>query len=358
MSMETHSADQIISQLTCDVELNLGRVIQDIFPATPSTIHPERSISSLGQLDTLPAELLHITLNLLDFQSLSRVSRVSLRGKRVVENFLPYQQVIQHAPKVPTALIKTNLVGYYPASEVYRILKSYRCVSCSDFGAFLYLPTCERVCFECLFQNRGLWMMTLPMAKKYFVLTQRQVQALHIMRIIPGTYCVRGPEKAHHKPCQLVSVKSAKRLAIKLHGSVQHLAQLIPQPPIISSKDYYLCKRYHEAPLEAPACDMSKLSEEANIGNDPFAGVSSLRVPYITDSRADWGQLCKGCQITYKDFKHGSLPSTVLTLLCPQRTRPERPVFALTTRLHSRHGLLIHAEHCYGARKLLRNMGD
>ncbi|SCO06289.1 uncharacterized protein FFE2_11073 [Fusarium fujikuroi] len=358
MSMETHSDNQIISQLTCDVEINLGRVIQDISPATSSTIHPERSASSLGLLDALPAELLVMTLNLLDFQSLSRVSRVSLRGKRIVENFLPYQQVIQLAPKVPTALTKTNLVGYYPASEVYRTLKASRCISCSDFGAFFYLPTCERVCFECLFQNRGLWMMTLPMAKKYFVLTQRQVQTLHIMRIIPGTYCVRGPEKLHRKPCQLVSVKSAKRLAIEIHGSAQHLAELIPQPPVISLKEYYLFKRYHEAPLEAPGHDMSKLSDGANVGNDPFAGVSSLRVPYVTDSGADWGQLCKGCQVTYKDFKYGSLPSTILSLLCPPHTRPERPVFALTTRLHSRHGLLIHAEQCYGARKLLRNTAD
>ncbi|EXK29797.1 hypothetical protein FOXG_20601 [Fusarium oxysporum f. sp. lycopersici 4287] len=221
--METHSDDRIISRLACDIELDRCKVIHAIIPAKLSAIHPERPVSSLGLLDTLPAELLVIALELLDFQSLSRLSRACLRGKRVVENYVPYQQVIQHAPKVPTALTKTNLVGYYPASAVYRTLRTHRCVSCSEYGAFLYLPTCERVCLECLFQNRGLWMMTPKMATWYVRLTHRQVQTLPIMDLIPGIYSLRGPETVHGEVFQLVNVKMAKRLAIEVHGSMKNL---------------------------------------------------------------------------------------------------------------------------------------
>ncbi|KAJ0139058.1 Uncharacterized protein HZ326_17988 [Fusarium oxysporum f. sp. albedinis] len=355
--METHSDDRIISRLACDIELDRCKVIHAIIPAKLSAIHPERPVSSLGLLDTLPAELLVIALELLDFQSLSRLSRACLRGKRVVENYVPYQQVIQHAPKVPTALTKTNLVGYYPASAVYRTLRTHRCVSCSEYGAFLYLPTCERVCLECLFQNRGLWMMTPKMATWYFRLTRRQVQTLPIMDLIPGMYSLRGPETVHGEVFQLVNVKMAKRLAIEVHGSMKNLNDVLPRQ-MITSNNTYLFFRYREAPLEGPGCDPWKLPEQRNMGDDPYAGVSSLRVPYITDSRADWGQLCKACEIAYKDFRKGSLPLGVLAGLRALHRRPGRPLFAWTTKLHSRHGLLAHAKDCYGAQKLLKSSGD
>ncbi|KAF5693014.1 hypothetical protein FDENT_2452 [Fusarium denticulatum] len=303
--METFSDDEVISKLACGDELDPCEVIDNIIPAKPSKIHPERPVSCFGLLGILPAELLLITVDLLDFQSLSRLSRTCLRAKRVVENFVPYQQVIKHAPKVPTALIQANLAGHYPPAVVYLTLQTDRCVSCTDFGAFLYLPTCERVCFECLHRNIGLWMITIPMAKKYFGLTYQQVQTLPIMRIIPATYCLQTRDKTHKNPFRLVSVKAAKSLAIEVHGSAENLAAFVPALTRETQKVYYLFKRYHAAPVEAPGCDMSRLPERPRIGSDPYAGVSSLRVPYITATGADWGQLCKGCEMTatYVGFK-------------------------------------------------------
>ncbi|RBA20135.1 hypothetical protein FPRO05_08580 [Fusarium proliferatum] len=297
--MDTNSDDEVILKLTCDYDADSCKVIDHIIPARLSRVHPERSESGFGLLGTLPAELLLITLENLDFQSLPRLSRTCLRAKRVVENLVPYQQVLKHAPTVPTALITAGLVGHYPSSAVYRTLRTDRCVSCTDFGGFLYLPTCERVCFECLHRNRGLWMITIPMAKTYFSLTYKQVQTLPIMRIIPGTYCLRTLEKTHKKPFRLVSVKAAKSLAIEVHGSAENLAALFLRLTRQGRQPNHVFERYHKAPLEAPGCDMSTLPPQIpHIGSDPFAGVSSLRAPYITDTGADWGQLCKGCQIT------------------------------------------------------------
>ncbi|KAI1009056.1 hypothetical protein LB504_001965 [Fusarium proliferatum] len=304
--MDAHSDDEVILKLTRNNEPDRCKVIDHIIPARLSRVHPERSESSFELLGTLPAELLLITLDLLDFQSLSRLSRTCLRAKRVVENFVPYQQVIKHAPTVPTALIKAGLVGHYSSSAVYRTLRTDRCVSCTHFGGFLYLPTCERVCFECLHQNRGLWMITIRMAKRFFALTYRQVQTLPIMRIIPGTYCLRTRDKTHRDPFRLVSVKAAKSLGIKVHGSAENMAALLPELTREGRTLNRLFERYLKAPVEAPGCDMSTLPPlMPRVGDDPYAGVSSLRAPYITDTGADWGQLCKGCQITYKDFSYG-----------------------------------------------------
>lgn len=147
-------------------------------------------------------------------------------------------------------------------------------------------------------------MMTPKMATWYFRLTHRQVQTLPIMDLIPGMYSLRGPETVHGEVFQLVNVKMAKRLAIEVHGSMKNLNDVLPRQ-MITSNNTYLFFRYREAPLEGPGCDPWKLPEQRNMGDDPYAGVSSLRVPYITDSRADWGQLCKGCEIAYKDLGRG-----------------------------------------------------
>ncbi|KAF4449551.1 hypothetical protein F53441_7210 [Fusarium austroafricanum] len=358
--MDSHTNNHILSKFACDLELNIGRMIhnQDVNAAKPSTLcqERERPTSSLGLLDAIPAELLLLILNLLDFQSLSRVSRVCFRGKIIVESLSPYRQVMQHAPTILTALTKTNLISRYPASLILHALQTYHCVSCLDFGAFLYLPTCERVCLECLNQNRGLWMITTATARKCFGLTQRQLQTIPIMRSIPGTYSVRTLEKTHRKLYQLVSVRHAKQLGLDVHGSPEKLAEFMPSTPARGerSRKFYEFKRYHEAPLEPPGRDMSKLPQKANIGNDHFAGMASLRVPYISGSGADWGYLCRGCQVTYRHFGHGSLPSAVLSELCPPGMCPDRPLFALTTRFYSHEGLLNHIEDCYGIQQILR----
>lgn len=354
--MDPHTNNHTLSEFACDSELNIGRMIQVTDAAKPSTLCQKRPASSLGLLDTIPAELLLLVLDLLDFQSLSRVSRVCFRAKMIVESLSPYRRVMQHAPTVLTALAKTNLIGIYPASLILHVLQTWDCVSCFDFGAFLYLPACERVCLECLCQNRGLWMMTTATAKKCFGVTQRQLKAIPIMRSIPGTYSVRTPEKAHHKPYQLVSAKHAKQLGLNVHGSPEKLAEFMPSIPAVGerSREFYDFKRYHEAPLEPPGCDMSKLPEKSNIGDDGFAGVASLRVPYLSGSGPDWGHLCRGCQVTYRHFRDGSLPSAVLSELCPPGTNPARPLFASTTRFHSHDGLLNHVENCYGIGQICR----
>lgn len=106
--MASFMDERVISKLASNPELNLGRMIRDIDPAKPSTVRPGRPASSLGLLDTLPLEVILLTIHLLDFQSLSRLTRVCLRAKIIVENFAPFEQVMQHASIVLTALARTS----------------------------------------------------------------------------------------------------------------------------------------------------------------------------------------------------------------------------------------------------------
>ncbi|KAI4868381.1 hypothetical protein F4820DRAFT_123059 [Hypoxylon rubiginosum] len=354
MSSQRTISEELVSKLTCTNELGLDGMIRKVPPAQPSAIRRWSTSSSLGLLEVLPAELLLLTLNFLDFQSLSRLSRACLKGKAVVETLPAYKEMMKHAPEVLTALGRTGLLSYHSSSLLRQTLRSEKCVSCFDFGAFLFLPTCERVCFECLHQNQALRMTTLASAKRCFHLTHSQLKRIPIMHSIPGIYCVRF-QVSYSRTCRLVSVKQAKQLGIEVHGSIENLAKLAltTRRGKMTSRESWILKYFREAPLEPPGCDLSRLPEKSNITEDNFAGMASIRIPYLTEAGADRGRLCRGCQVTYEHYRQGSLPASVLSELAPPGVGPHRPLLAILARLRSRDRFLDHIRHCYGASRLV-----
>jgi hypothetical protein len=311
--LEGASEDELLARFTCvacTLEHDIiGFMIRNIPPAQPSRIRRESFRSSLGLLDMLPAELILLTLNLLDFQSLSRLSRVSLKGKAVVENLATYMDMMKHAPTILTALGRTRLLYYHPAALLCQTLRSGKCVSCFGFGPFLFLPTCERVCFECLYENHSLRTTTINLAKQFFHLTERQLKRIPIMHSIPGTYGVRY-NISRKRVYRLVSIKQVKQLAIEVHGSVENLPEL-ERPRAWAAetavKKYWGFKRFREAPLKPPGCDMSRLPERRNLVKDDFGGIASIRFPHLTDMGADYGLFCQGCHAYLLYLEKGTL---------------------------------------------------
>lgn len=168
--LQSHAArnsisDEVISRLTCTLELGLDGMIRKIQPALASTLCRKAPHSSLGRLDKLPMELLFLTFNYLDFRSLSRVLRLSWKGKAVVEALPVYRQVMEHCPTLLTALGQTRLLSFHSGPSILQTLRSDQCASCSYFGGFIFLPTCERICFECLRENVAFWIITPALAK-------------------------------------------------------------------------------------------------------------------------------------------------------------------------------------------------
>lgn len=164
----------------------------------------------------------------------------------------------------------------------------------------MFLPTGERVCFECLHQNWALRMTTPTIAKQCFRPTDCQLRRIPVMHSIPGTYGIRL-EVSRRRVYRLVGVKQAKQLAIEVHGSVGNLAKLMPRTGTedMPSRKFRILTRFHEAPLEPPACDLSRLPEKSNFTEDDYGGMASIRFPYLTGAGADYGRLCQGCQVVY-----------------------------------------------------------
>ncbi|CAK7214116.1 hypothetical protein SCUCBS95973_002029 [Sporothrix curviconia] len=252
--------------------------------------------SSLGRLDCLPAELLRMVVHLLDCQSLVRLGQTSRGAWAIVDGLPAYRELRQHVLEVLAALGRTRMLRHHSVLLLQEALRSSLCASCQlSFGGFLLLPTCERVCFDCLYENRALWMTTLGNARACFRLTQRQLETqLPVLHTIPGFYGVQW-HKHHPKIHRLVNVRQAKELAVKIHGSVATVAAFLPavRPPGMSHRKYHMFRSFHEASLEPPGRELTLLPTRANMLEDDCGGVASVRMPYLCHGQLNRGRTCR-----------------------------------------------------------------
>lgn len=342
--------------------LGTEEVIRNLSPAehTHISLGP-RTPASMGCLDGISNELLFMILDLLDFQSLSRLSRVSLLLRSLVEQSPAYRDIMAFAPQTLTALGKTGLLTYHSASQLSRTLRSSdgNCASCRTyFGGYLFLPTCERICFDCLRVNFGLRVTTVAIAKECFRLSDRQIKGpggIPVMFSIPGDYSTGCPIR-RNRTYRLVCVKQAKQLAIKIHGSteaVQAFRSPEPRPTRIwKTRKEKIMEGFHDAPLEPPGCERFAKS----VVEDDYGGMAAIRFPVLDryKTETDFGVLCLGCKRTHKEHIDGVLPVRVLASLGLQDRNPNQHLHAMMQRLWSKSGFLHHVEECYGAQQLLR----
>ncbi|KJZ70870.1 hypothetical protein HIM_09735 [Hirsutella minnesotensis 3608] len=350
------SIDDTIRQLAYpeDEEREFKYMIRNDAPVRTQAIRRKPDCPSLGRLGSLPPELLLMICNFLDFQSLSRASQASLDLNALVHGLSAYHEMMEHAPDVLAVLGKTRLLHHHSASLLRQTLRSDRCVSCFEFGGFLLLPTCERVCLECLHRNPILWMIPITIAKQCFGLSDKDLGQIPVLHSIPDTYCVRF-QVSRRRVYRLVNVKQIKQLALRVHGSPEKVLTFLPRVNVGTSATGNLSslKTLHKASLEPPGRDMSLIRHSDQLGNDHFCGMASMRLPVLTDAGIDRGYLCRGCRVTHDRYRNRTLPPILQAKLDSPGVIPVLPLRAAMTRLHSRHEFLDHAKRCYGARQIL-----
>ncbi|KAL2682853.1 hypothetical protein Neosp_007310 [[Neocosmospora] mangrovei] len=301
-----------IRKLTTPRRLAMHKVIRNLPAPELSKISRTSNSSSLGLLEVLPTEILLEVLQLLDFQSLSRFLRTSLRGKEVVEAFRLYHEVMRHCPKALAALGETRLLRHHSSALVRQVLSEQKCASCFEFGGFLFLPTCERICHDCLDKNYAFHLTHVSFAKKWFNLSNKELRRIPIMQSIPGRYQLRPEAKRKHRRShQLVSVKQLMQLAIDVYGSPENVAKIMPaEDSDIDDYDRKMLEKIHEAPLKPPGCDLSKLPFDYTFF-DQWPGMAAIEMPSLINSHCDYGRECQGCDSLLRRKRLGILPRQV-----------------------------------------------
>ncbi|KAI1184400.1 hypothetical protein F5B17DRAFT_412215 [Nemania serpens] len=341
-------SEELITELTRFPEVELWGVLKRYHDTEPRKPCRAPAHSSLGPLGILPVELLFNVLEFLDLRSLLRLMRVSLQWKVAVDALPAYAALRKHAQGELRTLTLTGMLRHHAAAALHGALKSQRCASCFAFGGFLFLPTCERICFACLLHNQVYWMLPCWMAGECFSLTDAKLATLPVLNAIPGSYFV-GSQQTRRCSVPLVSVKLAKQLANEVHGSARMTAiRYVESKPATRSATY---QRFHHASLDPPGRDLSRVRLRAPPEDDNYCGTAAIRFPYVRYGQPDTGRLCCGCEYVSREF--GSLPESVRKRVVPEGVDAKIPLRAMTTRLWSRRGFVEHIASCYGVKRLL-----
>jgi hypothetical protein len=105
---------------------------------------------NLGIFACLPQDVLEVIVLQLDIDSYRRFRQVSRRARYISTAINIYQRVLRHAPDALNALRRTDLSSFVSYTDIYTALTTTKCAFCGKFGDFLFLPTAQRCCFQCL----------------------------------------------------------------------------------------------------------------------------------------------------------------------------------------------------------------
>jgi hypothetical protein len=303
--------------------------------------------SSAGVLDILPIEILQATCEILDLQSLIHFSQASTRCRELVQSLYSFKALVQYAPKSLVVLGRTRLLSSYTVVDIYAALRSERCGSCQQFGPFLHLLLCERVCYQCLYDNRDLWAIPASAARECFHLTNKHLKGLRTMMSIPGMYHMQEWFK-NGRRLRLVCSGSAKRLAISVYGSTEHI------PPIAEGLKYTTSNLYRalRQPVTWVACsDINLVDRDRNCYKDQHGGMASIAFPSLTTAdKIESGLWCSNCHRLSQILKWAFIKHhrENFVLFNSARTPyPQRAVEAKANRARLSQEHLDHLTVCY-----------
>ncbi|RAH41841.1 uncharacterized protein BO95DRAFT_467448 [Aspergillus brunneoviolaceus CBS 621.78] len=163
-------------------------------------LDPHSARYGLGALEKLPLGILHPTLLALDIRSMTefhpRARPAALRGS-----------------------LNHETARDFSCQALYETLSTAECDGCGDFGGYLYLLACRRVCFLCLTEKTDY----LPLSRKdvirQFGLDPTHLARLPHMKSFPGQYSPRWIKCRRRET--LFDHGSAREAGIAVHGTAE-----------------------------------------------------------------------------------------------------------------------------------------
>lgn len=181
----------------------------------------------LEALDRLPLEIIHLTLIQLDIQSLTAFRRVNKQARLVVDSIPQYKQILAHAPVSLRASLKIKTARFFSFLDLHKKLSTAECDSCGDFGGYLYLVTCRRVCYLCFTGKIDYLPISRKDAIRKFGLDSAHLANLPCMRSFPGRYSPRGIKCRRRE--MLFDYSAARQAGIALHGSIDSMEAYVSE---------------------------------------------------------------------------------------------------------------------------------
>ena len=180
-------------------------------------------------------ELLFAILDEFDLQTLTDFRRVNQRAMEIVDSISEYDIVVKHAPDTLRGILSLKTGRWITRQLLYYKLCTSTCEYCGDFGGYLYLLTCKRVCFLCFAkEQRFLFPLELFDACHRFGLKRSDwvhPRSRTTFSAIPHMTCLTGYYSIDNEPCDcplyLMDHESARNAGAKKHGSESAMEEYV-----------------------------------------------------------------------------------------------------------------------------------
>lgn len=303
--------------------------------AHPRLVQPRSPPANTGLstwLARLPIELFHMVLRHLTLQDVLSLRQTQQAFNAQVLAYPPYRTLYNTVPELLGALFTIKLAQIYTSKQVAEATSIDRCVICHRFATFLFLPTLERGCAECLRSEINFRLIPAGAAQTLFSLPSHLVKTLPKMLTYPGTYGFNERKKWRRRRW-LLSAKHVINAAVSYHGS---------NADSVLEQARRVCKVHREQrPSKRQAAEWA-MALNFESGNDPYSGVAVIYMPFLRQlTRLEQPMWCAGCERTFAEARLSS---------SDYQGRIMAPI--LERRAYTEAGLLAHSDDCPGARRL------
>ncbi|CAF9942373.1 hypothetical protein IMSHALPRED_003644 [Imshaugia aleurites] len=327
------------------LSINLETLEQRCPLTQPSSVDGSNtaSLQSLGQLDSLPLEIIQNVIQLLDLHTLILMQSLNHRSKLLVNSLPAHRDIVAHAPNALRAILSTGLASHFTIYDLYSALRSQECCMCGSFGAFLYLLSCRRCCWLCLAKASDILPISREFAAHSFGLSSKAVQQLPCMRTLPGRYTLS--HEKHKRRIALVSTEAAKEAGMEIHKSEKAMEAYVTRPQVPERFARYTYRNQKAGALNEILMRNLRSVRRGHragwqfhdeIGYEPHRFMAAMRFPTLDlpNGIIEWGLSCKGC------------------LDGPPNTDEDKDWEAMYTK----RGYLAHFDQCKGSKDLLASM--
>ncbi|RAK99350.1 uncharacterized protein BO80DRAFT_318711, partial [Aspergillus ibericus CBS 121593] len=153
----------------------------------------------LGALERLPLEIIHLALMQLDIQSFTDFRRVNKRTRLITNSIPQYRNILIHTPELIRGIINIETARNFSCQDLYKKLSTAECDHCGEFGGYLYLVTCHRVCLLCFTEETDYLPLSRKDVMRKFGLESELLANLPRMRSFPGRYSPREIKCRRHE---------------------------------------------------------------------------------------------------------------------------------------------------------------
>ena len=278
-----------------------------------------------GMLETLPRELQNLIFVQLDLQSLTNLRRVSQNSRLVVDDISQYKIIRAQAPQLLRAVLCHGIGPWTLIKDLFDALTSQACTLCGDFGPFIYLLSCSRACYACIFFDPQFCPRLASSVKAKYELDDKAMAGLPTLRSLPRFSA--HWQNRHWEQLALVDRKAAKEAVMALFKA---------EPGYWPSS-----WKNRSEPMTYSQLIMLENNEEVDNQLRPIRKMAIdtraphlmgiIRVPWLSrvSGKLEWGVSCKGCH------------------RFPESISKRRATSRATSKImYSQDGFLEHLERC------------